>query len=57
MYGLITVIPLQRIALEVDVVLDREYIQSQGKKIVRQRRAIDFILDPFKKLQKDGLNL
>jgi hemolysin D len=55
---------------EVDVVLDREYIQSQGKKIVlslgqtgtaeaivRQRRAIDFILDPFKKLQKDGLNL
>jgi hemolysin D len=55
---------------EVDVVLDRDYIQSQGKKIVlslgqtgtaeaivRQRRTIDFILDPFKKLQKDGLNL
>jgi hemolysin D len=55
---------------EVDVVLDRGYIQSQGKKIglslgqtataeaiVRQRRTIDFILDPFKKLQKDGLNL
>jgi hemolysin D len=55
---------------EVDVVLDRDYIQSQGKKIVlslgqtgtaeaivRQRRTIDFILDPFKKLQKGGLNL
>jgi hemolysin D len=55
---------------EVDVVLDRDYIQSQGKKIVlslgqtatteaivRQRHTIDFILDPFKKLQKDGLNL
>jgi hemolysin D len=55
---------------EVDVVLDRDYIQSQGKKItlslgstataeviVRQRRTIDFILDPFKKLQKDGLSL
>jgi hemolysin D len=55
---------------ELDVVLDRDYIQSQGKKIVlslgqtgtaeaivRQRRTIDFILDPFKKLQKDGLNL
>jgi hemolysin D len=55
---------------EVDVVLDRDYIQSQGKKItlglgstataeviIRQRRTIDFILDPFKKLQKDGLSL
>jgi hemolysin D len=47
--------------------LDREYIQSQGKKvaltlgqtataevIVRQRRTIDLILDPFKKLQQGG---
>ncbi len=25
--------------------------------IVRQRRVIDFILDPFKKLQKGGLEL
>jgi HlyD family secretion protein len=25
--------------------------------IVRQRRIIDFILDPFKKLQKGGLEL
>lgn len=54
-------------AFEVDVVLDREYIQSQGKKvaltlgqtataevIVRQRRTIDLILDPFKRLQQGG---
>jgi hemolysin D len=54
---------------EVDVVLERDYIQAQGKRvglslgqaataevIVRQRRTIDLILDPFKKLQKDGLN-
>jgi HlyD family secretion protein len=25
--------------------------------VVRQRRVIDFILDPFKKLQKGGLEL
>lgn len=25
--------------------------------IVRQRRLIDFILDPFKKLQKGGLDI
>jgi hemolysin D len=54
-------------AFEMEVVLDREYIQSQGKKvaltlgqtataevIVRQRRTIDLILDPFKKLQQGG---
>ncbi len=54
-------------AFEVNVVLDRDYIQSQDKKIaltlgqtgtaeviVRQRRTIDLILDPFKKLQQGG---
>jgi hemolysin D len=54
-------------AFEVDVMLDRHYIQSQGKRIplnlgqtataeviVRQRRSIDLILDPFKKLQQGG---
>jgi hemolysin D len=54
-------------AFEVDVILDRNYIQSQGKQIplnlgqtataeviVRQRRSIDLILDPFKKLQQGG---
>jgi hemolysin D len=55
-------------AFELDVELDHDYIQSQDKKILlnlgqtasaevitRQRRIIDFIIDPFKKLQKDGI--
>jgi hemolysin D len=55
---------------ELEVVLDQTYIQNQNKRvvltagqtamaevIVRQRRVIDFILDPFKKLQKGGLEL
>jgi hemolysin D len=54
-------------AFEVDVMLDRNYIQSQGKRIplnlgqtataeviIRQRQTIDLILDPFKKLQQGG---
>jgi hemolysin D len=54
-------------AFETEVVLGRDYIQSQGKKIalslgqtataevvIRQRKAIDLILDPFKKLQQGG---
>jgi hemolysin D len=54
-------------AFETEVVLVRDYIQSQGKKIplslgqtataevvIRQRRSIDLILDPFKKLQQGG---
>ena len=53
---------------EIEVVLDQNYIQTKNKRIaltpgqtataeviVRQRRLIDFILDPFKKLQKGGL--
>lgn len=55
---------------EVEVALDRTYIQTQNKRIdltpgqtataeviVRQRRIIDFLVDPFKKLQKGGLKL
>lgn len=55
---------------ELEITLDRTYIQTQNKRIalspgqtataeviVRQRRLIDFILDPFKKLQKGGLKL
>ena len=54
-------------AFEVDVMLDQGYVQSQGKRIplnlgqtataeviVRQRRSIDLVLDPFKKLQQGG---
>jgi hemolysin D len=55
-------------AFEVDVMLDRNYIKSQGKQIplnlgqtataeviIRQRQTIDLILDPFKKLQQGGV--
>lgn len=55
---------------ELEIALDQNFIQSQNKRvlltpgqtalaevIVRQRRVIDFILDPFKKLQKGGLEL
>jgi len=55
---------------ELEIALEKTYIQTQNKRIaltpgqtataeviVRQRRLIDFILDPFKKLQKGGLEL
>jgi HlyD family secretion protein len=55
---------------ELEITLDKPYIQTANKRItltpgqtataeviVRQRRLIDFILDPFKKLQKGGLEL
>lgn len=55
---------------ELEIALDQTYIQTQNKRfaltpgqtataevIVRQRRIIDFMLDPFKKLQKGGLEL
>ncbi len=54
-------------AFEVNVELNQDYILSQGKQveltlgqtataevIVRQRKTIDLILDPFKKLQQGG---
>jgi hemolysin D len=55
---------------ELEIALNQTYIQVKNKRIpltpgqsataevvVRQRRVIDFILDPFKKLQKGGLEL
>ncbi|HLP87888.1 MAG TPA: HlyD family efflux transporter periplasmic adaptor subunit [Nostocaceae cyanobacterium] len=55
---------------ELDIALEQPYIKTGDKLIpltpgqtasaeviVRQRRIIDFILDPFKKLQKNGLEL
>ena len=55
---------------EIEVKLDRDYIQAKNKRlalrpgqtataevIVRQRRLIDFVLDPFKKLNNSGLEL
>ncbi len=55
---------------ELEIALDHPYIQAGNKRIeltpgqtataeviVRQRRIIDFLLDPFRKLQKSGLEL
>ncbi|QFS50159.1 HlyD family efflux transporter periplasmic adaptor subunit [Nostoc sphaeroides] len=55
---------------ELDITLNKPYLESGNKRIffspgqtataeviVRQRRVIDFVLDPFKKLQKNGLEL
>ncbi|WP_019500398.1 HlyD family efflux transporter periplasmic adaptor subunit [Pseudanabaena sp. PCC 6802] len=55
---------------ELEIIPDRTEIQAQNKRvaltpgqtataevIVRQRRVIDLILDPFKQLQSDGLKL
>jgi hemolysin D len=55
---------------EVEIILDRSYIQNNNKLItlsagqtataeviIRQRRLIDFILDPLKQLQEGGLEL
>ncbi|MEH2176793.1 HlyD family efflux transporter periplasmic adaptor subunit [Nostoc sp.] len=55
---------------DLDIALQQPYIQNGDKRIlitpgqtataeviIRQRRVIDFILDPFKKLQKGGLEL
>jgi hemolysin D len=55
---------------ELEIALEQTYIQTQNKRvaltpgqtataevIVRQRRLIDFVLDPFKKLQQGGIEL
>ncbi|MGB3638680.1 MAG: HlyD family efflux transporter periplasmic adaptor subunit [Rivularia sp. (in: cyanobacteria)] len=55
---------------ELRIALDKPYIENgdrripltpgqtaQAEVIVRQRRLIDFLLDPFKKLQKGGLEV
>lgn len=57
-------------SFELEIALDQTYIQNQNKPIpltpgqtataeviVRQRRVIDLLIDPFKKLQKGGLEL
>jgi hemolysin D len=54
----------------LEVIMDQPYLQASSKRImlspgqsvsaeviVRQRRIIDFLLDPFRKLQGDGLKL
>ncbi len=55
---------------DLEITLNKPYLESGNKRIfltpgqtataeviVRQRRVIDFVLDPFKKLQKGGLQL
>ena len=55
---------------ELEIAMEKPYIQAGNKRvylasgqtataevIIRQRRVIDYMLDPFKKLQKGGLNL
>jgi HlyD family secretion protein len=55
---------------ELEIKLDQTYIYTDGQKItltpgqtataevvVRQRRVIDFILDPFKRLRQTGLRM
>ncbi|MGL5880635.1 MAG: HlyD family efflux transporter periplasmic adaptor subunit, partial [Xenococcaceae cyanobacterium] len=55
---------------ELEIVIDRNYIKTADRTIIlapgqtataeviiRQRRIIDFVLEPFKKLQKSGLQM
>ncbi|MEH1988743.1 HlyD family efflux transporter periplasmic adaptor subunit [Nostoc sp.] len=55
---------------ELEITLDQQYVQGGNKRIplgagqtanaeviIRQRRVIDFVLDPFKKLKKGGLEM
>jgi hemolysin D len=55
---------------DLEISLNHQYVQNGTKRIpltpgqtanaeviIRQRRVIDFVLDPFKKLQKDGVQL
>jgi hemolysin D len=55
---------------DLEVTLEQQYVQNGKKRIsltagqtanaeviIRQRRIIDFVLDPFKKLQKGGMDL
>ncbi|TVP62737.1 MAG: HlyD family efflux transporter periplasmic adaptor subunit [Nodularia sp. (in: Bacteria)] len=55
---------------DLDITLDKPYVQAANQRValtpgqtataevvIRQRRVIDFILDPFKKLQEGGLEL
>ena len=55
-------------SFELEITLDQQYVENGEKRvtlnpgqtadaevIIRQRRIIDFVLDPFKKMQKDNL--
>lgn len=55
-------------SFELEITLDRQYVDNGEKRVtlmpgqtadaevvIRQRQIIDFVLDPFKKLQKDRL--
>lgn len=55
-------------SFELEITLDKQYVENGEKRvtlnpgqtadaevIIRQRRIIDFVLDPFKKMQKDSL--
>ncbi|MEH2254131.1 HlyD family efflux transporter periplasmic adaptor subunit [Nostoc sp.] len=55
---------------ELEITLNQQYVQNGNKRIpfgagqtanaeviIRQRRVIDFVLDPFRKLQKGGLEI
>ncbi|MEM9925664.1 MAG: HlyD family efflux transporter periplasmic adaptor subunit [Cyanobacteria bacterium P01_D01_bin.50] len=55
---------------ELKIALDKPYLENGDRRIpltagqtanaeviIRQRRALDFLLDPFKKLQKGGLDM
>ncbi|YAF93724.1 MAG: HlyD family efflux transporter periplasmic adaptor subunit [Nodularia sp. CChRGM 3473] len=57
-------------SFELEIALEQKYVQNGEQRIplspgqtanaeviVRQRRVIDFVLDPFKRLQKGGLEL
>ncbi len=57
-------------SFELEITLDRQYVDNGEKRVslmpgqtadaevvIRQRRIIDFVLDPFKKLQKDRLDM
>ena len=57
-------------SFELDITLNQQYVDNGEKRvslapgqtadaevIIRQRRIIDFVLDPFKKLQKDNLEM
>jgi hemolysin D len=60
----------QQEVFDLDIALEQTEVQSQGKRIalkagqtataeiiVRQRKVIDFLIDPFRQLQKSGLEL
>ena len=57
-------------SFELEITLDRQYVSNGEKRVtlspgqtanaevvIRQRRVIDFVLDPFRKLQQNGLEM